>query len=76
MFEDEESFFDRFFAGGRFFNDDGTEIDPDQVPKPDLCKTCKKDGARGEDYVLCILNRVDQQDEPEFKCYDYVPKRQ
>ena len=28
----------------KYFDDDGTEINPDLVPKPDLCISCKKDG--------------------------------
>ena len=28
----------------KYFEDDGTEINPDLVPKPDLCISCKKDG--------------------------------
>jgi len=32
-----------------YFDDDGTEINPDLIPKPDLCITCKKDGESGEE---------------------------
>ena len=46
------------------YNDDGTKIDPMLVPKPSLCVTCKRDGAGGEEDMLCILNRNDQQGEP------------
>ena len=28
----------------KYFNDDGTEFNPDLIPKPDLCITCKRDG--------------------------------
>ena len=58
----------------KFFHDDGTEVNPDLIPKPDLCITCKKDGLLGEEDVLCTLNRMDQQGEEEFKCYAYEPK--
>ena len=27
----------------KFYDDDGTEINADLIPKPDLCVTCKKD---------------------------------
>jgi hypothetical protein len=27
----------------KYFDDDGTEISPDLIPKPDLFITCKKD---------------------------------
>ncbi|MFO0795460.1 MAG: hypothetical protein U0586_15515 [Candidatus Brocadiaceae bacterium] len=56
-----------------FFNDDGTEINPDLIPKPDLCVTCKNDGDPEEE-ILCILTRADQQDEKEFQCFAYVPQ--
>ena len=56
-----------------FFDDDGTEINPDLLPKPDLCVTCKKDDELSEESI-CVLTRFDQQDEPEFHCFAYVPK--
>lgn len=56
-----------------FFNDDGTEINPDLVPKPGLCLSCKKDDDPNEE-ILCILNRADQQGNDEFKCFAYVSK--
>ncbi len=67
----DEPFDDR----GRYVDDDGNELDPDLVPKPALCISCAKDdnGDREEE-VLCNLNRLDQQDEPDFKCYAYEPK--
>ncbi len=57
-----------------FYNDDGTKINPELVPKPGLCITCKKDDAGGKEEILCILNRIDQKDEKHFKCYAYEPK--
>jgi hypothetical protein len=60
----------------RFFDDDGTELNPDLIPKPALCISCAKDDACDpEEEILCNLNRLDQQDEPEFKCYAYEPKK-
>lgn len=56
-----------------FFNDDGSEINPDLVPKPSLCLTCKEDDNPSE-YVLCTLTRADQQDEEGFRCDAYEPK--
>ena len=56
-----------------FFNDDGTEINPDLVPKPGLCLSCKKDDDLNEE-ILCILTRADEQGDVEFKCFAYVPK--
>ena len=56
-----------------YFNDDGTKIEPDLVPKPSLCLTCKKDDSSNEE-PMCILNRNDQIGEPDFKCGAYEPK--
>lgn len=58
----------------KYHNDDGTEFNPDIIPKPDLCITCKRDGMDAEEEVLCNLTRVDQQDEEEFACEAYEKK--
>jgi len=58
----------------RFYNDDGTEINPELVPKPSLCITCEKDDYPEEE-VLCILTRADQQGEAEFICDAYKPRK-
>jgi len=57
-----------------FYDDDGTKINPELVPKPSLCITCKKDDLGGEEEILCILNRHDQKDEDDFKCGAYESK--
>ncbi len=59
-----------------FFNDDGTRINPELVPKPGLCLTCKKDDDNNpEEDILCILNRADQMhDDGEFQCGAYEKK--
>ena len=57
----------------KFFHDDGTEVNPDLIPKPSLCISCKKDGLRDEE-ILCNLNRMDQQGEEEFQCGAYETK--
>jgi len=57
----------------KFFHDDGSEVNPDLVPKPSLCISCRKDGLREEE-ILCNLNRMDQQGEEEFQCGAYKPK--
>jgi len=57
-----------------FFNDDGTEINSDLVPKPGLCLTCRKDNAGGKEEILCILTRNDQKNDNEFECGAYDPK--
>ena len=58
----------------KYSDDDGTEINPDLIPKPDLCITCKKDGQAGEEEILCNLTRSDQQGEEEFICEAYEQK--
>jgi hypothetical protein len=57
-----------------FFNDDGTEINSDLVPKPGLCLTCRKDDAGGKEEILCLLTRNDQKNDDEFECGAYEPK--
>ena len=56
------------------YDDDGMKINPDLIVKPSLCVTCRKDGMGGEEELLCLLNRHDQQGEKEFKCYAYESK--
>ena len=58
----------------KYFDDDGTEINPDLVPKPDLCISCKKDGQPGQKEILCNLMRADQQGEEYLHCETYEPK--
>ena len=57
-----------------FYLDDGTKVDPNLIPKPSLCISCIKDDDPSEE-VLCTLTRIDQRDDPEFKCYAYRPKQ-
>ena len=60
----------------KYFDDDGDEINPDLIPKPDLCITCKKDGIPGREEILCSLTRVGQQGNKEFICDAYEPKNE
>ena len=53
-----------------YFNDDGSELNPDLYPKPQLCLSCKKDNNPNEE-ILCNLTRLDQFGEFEFKCFAY-----
>jgi len=52
-----------------FFNDDGSRIDPATVPVAGLCIICKKyQDDDPEENFLCMLNRNDQRDNPDFIC--------
>ena len=52
-----------------YFHDDGTEFNPNLIPTPSLCATCKKnDDPKHE--TPCNLIRADQ-DEDIFMCFAY-----
>jgi hypothetical protein len=53
-----------------YFNDDGTPINPDLFPKPQLCLGCRKNDDQDEE-ILCNLNRLDQRGKAVFKCFAY-----
>ena len=55
----------------KYFNDDGTEFNPDLIPKPDLCISCRRDGLDAEEEIICNLTRADQAGEDEFICDAY-----
>ena len=57
----------------KYYHDDGTEFNPDLIPKPSICTTCKKDNDPTEE-ILCNLTRADQQGEEEFQCDAYDPE--
>ena len=56
----------------QYFNNNGTDNNPNLVPKPSLCITCKINGLKYEE-ILCNLTRADQQGEEEFICEAYEP---
>ena len=57
-----------------YFNDDGTEFNPDLIPRPALCCICSRAETDDEfEEVLCNLTRADQQYDPEFICYAFRP---
>ena len=58
----------------KFYDDDGTEVNPDLIPKPSLCASCKNDGLSRKGGILCNLIRADQQREGQLKCYAYEEK--
>jgi hypothetical protein len=54
------------------FHDDGYEIRKETIKMQPLCLTCIKNNSDDwEDDILCNMNRADQADEMEFKCYQY-----
>jgi len=56
-----------------FFHDDGTPMNPDIVPKPSLCVSCRHDDDPKQE-IPCTLNRMGQQSETEFRCDAYEKK--
>jgi len=59
---------------GSYFDDDGNEVNPDLISKPDLCISCKKNELSGEEEILCNLTRSYQQDQDDFICDAYESK--
>lgn len=53
-----------------FFNDDGTVVNPNLIPKPDLCLICKKQYDQNEE-IFCSLNIIDQKNDDIFKCFAF-----
>ncbi len=53
-----------------YFNDDGTEVNPDFYPKPGLCLICKLNDDPEEE-IMCTLTRIDQRKDHEFICYGH-----
>ena len=56
-----------------YFNDDGSEYNPDLYSVPNLCIICKKKDDPKEE-ILCNLTRMDQIGEEEFKCFSFEKK--
>jgi hypothetical protein len=60
--------------GPRYFDDDGTEFNPDLVPVPDLCVSCTKNEIHdGKEEMLCNVVRLGGQKEKVFLCFAYSP---
>jgi len=57
----------------RFYDDDGTEVNPNLIAKPSLCASCAKDDDPNEE-PRCALNRFNQQGDEDFQCDAYVPQ--
>ncbi len=54
-----------------YYDDDGNELDPSSIPMPRMCLMCEKKDDPNEE-ILCNLTRLDQKDEPVFKCGAFV----
>ena len=55
---------------GGFYDDDGNKLNPELVPKPSLCISCKHDNEPSQE-TLCTLTRLDQKDDEDFFCSAY-----
>jgi|GEM_PF-272325 len=71
---EEERFFEEFFSGGTYHDDDGNELNPDLCPIPSMCLSCEHyENPRQK--ILCNLTRLDQMnEEEEFRCFAYLNK--
>lgn len=59
---------------GRYWDDDGNRLYPENYPKPGLCIICKKNDGDEFEEILCNLHRLDFVDgQEEFTCGVYVP---
>lgn len=57
----------------RYFNVDGTPLNPDLIPTTQLFLSCVKNEDENEE-LLCNLTHLDQADEKEFICYGFQNK--
>lgn len=55
----------------RYMNDDGTAFNPNLIPIPSTCLTCRKYGEPSQE-IPCSLIRADQA-EAIFICFAYEP---
>ncbi len=58
----------------QYYDDNDNKVDPDIIPKPDLCVTCEKDSIPGMQQIVCNITRVGQYGNREFICDAYEPK--
>lgn len=45
------------------YDDDGNKINPDLIPKPALCMSCKKDDEPGEEDLKCGAYEAKDEDD-------------
>ena len=58
-----------------YYDDDGSELNPNLMAKPALCVVCANNDAEDEmERVRCNLTCLDQQDSEAFVCHAYTPK--
>jgi hypothetical protein len=52
-----------------YYHDDGTEFDPKDLSKPELCLKCRQNKTQDKDEaILCNLTRADQIGAKCFQC--------
>ncbi len=54
----------------KVYDDDGTEMSAYELPARSLCVTCRHNDDPKQE-PMCLLNRLDQRDEVEFRCGAY-----
>lgn len=65
---------DDIFGSGKYYDDEGNELNPDLIPKPGLCLLCiQNETTDPEENILCNLNRLDQNGSDDFKCGEFEP---
>ncbi len=72
-FEESNNIPPEVLTQGRFFTDDGEELNPDLFPIPSLCLGCVHYGDPNEE-ILCTLTRLDQAADKEFVCHAFKNK--
>lgn len=55
-----------------YYNDDGTEVNPEDFPLPILCMSCIR-RHREFEKIVCNLHRMGQEKGQKFECPDHVP---
>ena len=72
FFQEEEEYVEDISG---LYDDDGNKIEPDSIPVPGLCIICKHhDSDFWEDNLLCLMNRNDQKNNPDFECGSFEKK--
>ncbi|MCB2203542.1 hypothetical protein KQI65_02245 [bacterium] len=58
------------------YDDEGNEVSPESIPRPELCRNCIRDEEKeGMQSVLCMLARCGHMLEGgEFTCHSYAAR--